>query len=82
MADTDSRRTQAVVTFVLGGLGTAAVWPHLEPVARGLIVVFAVLAACSIHNGTWMQNHRELRQQDRERRKQAYREAKRFITGR
>ena len=82
MAEEDaSKRMQVLVTFAIGGIVSIGLWPYLETVSKGLIVLFALLAGLSINNGTWMQNARELRREQREQRRQVYREAQDYLFG-
>ena len=74
-------RMQMLVTFVVGGIGVTTVWPYLDGVSRGLVVVFSIMAVLSIKNGTWMESHRKIRRAQRETRRETLREAKRAVWG-
>ena len=42
MAEEDvSKRMQVLVTFAIGGIVSIGLWPYLETVSKGLIVLFA-----------------------------------------
>ena len=79
--DDGSKRMQMLVTFVVGGIGVTTVWPYLDGVSRGLVVVFSIMAVLSIKNGTWMESHRKIRRAQRETRRETLREAKRAVWG-
>lgn len=74
-----SVKMQIFLTYAIGGLGSAWLWPHLEGVSKCLVLLFALLAGISIHNGTWMANARDLRREQREQRREALNEAKAWI---
>ena len=104
-----SKKMQVILTYVIGGIGSAYLWPHLEGVSKGLVILFALLAGMSINNGTvsgrysrtryrcseslkgcrecccrmeqWMANARDLRREQRDQRRQAFREAKQWMAG-
>eukprot|EP00322_Chrysochromulina_rotalis_P026245 CAMPEP_0115854704 /NCGR_PEP_ID=MMETSP0287-20121206/14163_1 /TAXON_ID=412157 /ORGANISM="Chrysochromulina rotalis, Strain UIO044" /LENGTH=167 /DNA_ID=CAMNT_0003308833 /DNA_START=18 /DNA_END=521 /DNA_ORIENTATION=+ len=52
---------QWVATYGIGGGTVWWLWEHLDGVSRGLSILFAIFAAMSIHNGTWMQDARQVR---------------------
>ena len=82
MADEQvSKMTQFLVTFGLGGAAAFMCWPHLDQTAKGIVMLFAVVAGMSIYQGTWMQNSRELRRAQRDQRRETYREAKEYMFG-
>jgi|Transcript_65780 uncharacterized membrane protein YhhN len=56
-------------------------WPRLDAVSRGLVGMFAVVSVISISNGTWTQNHRTLRRQARDDRREAYRQIHSWVRG-
>jgi hypothetical protein len=108
-----SKKMQIMVTYIIGGLGSAMMWPHLEGVSKGLVILFALLAGMSINNGTvsgltlsnsvpchrcsemlkgcpqcslflveqWMANARDLRREQRDQRREALRDAKKWMVG-
>ena len=76
------KKWQIIFTYSIGGLVTAYFWKSLDTISRGVILLFAAVAASSIRNGTWMMNSRELRKQEREERREAFRQAKTWVTGR
>ena len=41
--------TQCLVTFVLGGAVSFYMWPYLTSESKGMVAVFGVIAALSIH---------------------------------
>lgn len=79
--ETVSKAVQVVVTFGVGGTACYYMWPQLETVSRALVILFALLAAASINSGTWMQNSRNLRRQQRDERRQTYKEASEWLLG-
>ena len=76
-----STKMQIFITYFIGGLGSWYFWPSMEPISKGLVCVFAVIAGLSIQNGTWMTNARDLRREQRDERRKAYRDAKAWMTG-
>lgn len=76
-----SKPAQLLITFGIGGVGCYFLWPHLEGISKGLVVIFALLACSSIYSGTWMQNSRDLRRQQRDDRRKTYREASEYLFG-
>ena len=76
-----SKKMQVVLTYAIGGAGSAYLWPHLEGVSKGLVLLFALLTGMAINNGTWMANARDLRREQRDQRRQAFREAKQWVVG-
>ena len=77
----DTRSLQAVVTFSIGGLLAALLWPRLDGLSKGLTLLFGVIAAVSIHQGTWMQDTRKLRREARDNRRQVLGQAKNWVLG-
>lgn len=75
----DKKTVQLIITLALGGAISFLAWPYLDSVSKGLIVLFGGIACLSIQQGTWMQNHRDLRRQAREDRRQAYTEARKWV---
>ena len=65
----------------IASIGVTTVWPYLDGVSRGLVVVFSIMAVLSIKNGTWMESHRKIRRAQRETRRETLREAKRAVWG-
>ena len=63
---------QAIVTFGLGGIFAYYYWERLEGVSRGMVILFGLIAALSISQGTWTTNARELRRAARHNRREAY----------
>ena len=76
-----SKLTQVLFTYVLGGMIALYLWPYLDTTCRGLLMLFALLAGVSIQNGTWMQNHRELRRAQRDERRELYSQAYKKLSG-
>lgn len=72
---------QTIITFSVGGLAALFLWPHLDSISRGLLVLASVFAAISIQNGTWLEDSRALRREARDQRSQAYRELKDWMKG-
>ena len=54
-------------------------WPYLTSESKGMVAVFGVIAALSIHNGTWTANTRALRKQAREERSEAFGQAYKWV---
>ena len=78
---TSSKPVQFAFTFIGGGALTYMAWDHLDGISRGLIFMFAIIAAAAIQQGTWTVNHRELRHQHSRQRQDTYREAYEWLAG-
>ena len=66
-------------TFGVGAVFCYFMWSKMEAVSKGLIGLFAVIAAMSSQQGTWMLNHRDIRRQDRDARRQVYSDTKQWL---
>lgn len=77
----EDKFTQFVVTFTIGGIFSFLMWPHLNVESKGMVGLFGVIAALSIHNGTWTANTRDLRKQAKAERKEAYVHAYNWFKG-
>ena len=76
-----NKAVQYVLTFGIGGIAGIWLWPRLDGVSRLIMLLFALIAGASIHNGTWLADVRVLRRESHENRKQAYSELKTLIGG-
>ena len=80
MADNDTAIATAF-TVVFGVCVFVYLWPVLDMVSRGLVGMLACIAALSIYNGTWMMNHRDLKRQARDDRREAIQTARQWMGG-
>lgn len=78
-AVTSEQKWQLGCTFTVGALFCYFMWPKMDTVSKGIVGMFAVVACLSIQQGTWMLNHRDMRRQDRDARREAYRAAKGWL---
>ena len=72
---------ETLVTVIIAVIALYFLWPQMDTVSKGLCGLFACIAGLSIHGGTWTQNHRDLRRQARDERRQAYQQVKKMVTG-
>lgn len=76
-----SKTVQCIFTFSIIATAAYFMWPSLEPVSKGLVITFATLAGLAINSGTWLQNSRDLRRNQREQRREVFREANDYFMG-
>ena len=72
---------ETVVTFSVAAVALYSMWSQMDTVSKCLVALFIGIAALSIHSGTWTQNHRDLRRQARDERREAYGHVKKMIFG-
>ena len=72
---------ETLFTGVVAAIALFFLWPKMDTVSKGLCFMFFCIAGLSIHGGTWTQNHRDLRRQARDERRQAYQHVKKMVTG-
>ena len=78
---TNNKLLQYVLTFGIGGVIGVLMWPRLDGISRFVVLLFGIVAAMSIHNGTWLEDSRKLRRESRDSRRQAYTEVKQWVKG-
>ena len=76
-----SKINQALITYGIGGTAAYFLWDTLQSISKGLFILFGIIAGLAIHSGTWMQSSRDLKRQQRDERRKAYREVKGYLTG-